>query len=215
MPMMSGTLTRRMRGARGSPSSPRPTGRRSPDQIGVAAKGPEHVLLRALDEAVLEADRLYPRRREPEFDPVAEAGDEGMEPVGENRNEHGARILPDHVELVGVEHRQPERLGDDERPPRLDEFPDRLGPVVGPPGGGHEDGVAGGRVEEILPANVARGIAREDRGGTAVDRSGGNFAGDGDPDAGAVRGGGDGGGRGVDSEQAEVHCCNCSPHRGK
>ena len=44
---------------------------------------------------------------------------------------------------------------------------------------------------------------------------GGSLAGDGDPYAGAVRGGGDGGGRGVDSEQAEVHCCNCSPHRGK
>jgi hypothetical protein len=139
-----------------------------------------------------------------------------MEPVGENRHEHGARILPDHVELVGVEHRQPEWLGDDERPPRLDEFPHGLGPVVGPPGCGHEDGVAGGRVEEILPADAARRIAREHRGGPAAgDRAGGSFAGDGNPHTGAVRGGGDGGGRGVDSEQAEVHCCNCSPHRGK
>ena len=187
---------------------PRGGAHKNADQVAIAAEGAEDVGLRAVDEAVFEVDRLDAGRWQPDLDPVSEAGHEGMEPVGEDRHEHGARIAADHVELVGEEHRQIERLREDQRPAGLNELADHFGPIVAPIRGGHEDGVAGGGIEEVFPGDRPWGRL-EGR------RSRRHVAGNGDADATAESGGGDGGSRGVDSEQAEVHRCNCSPHRGK
>ena len=51
-----------------------------------------------------------------------------MESLGQKGHDRPAGVLPDHLEFPSPEHRLLEWLGNQERPPGLDEHPHGLGP---------------------------------------------------------------------------------------
>jgi hypothetical protein len=137
------------------------------DQVDVGGETGEHGVAVAVRQPPHHADRL----ERPEVTAARQAGldrrpqplDEGMQPGREQGDQAGARVLPDHVELVCPEHRQLERLREEERAAGLHEHPHGLGPRGRPAVAADHHGVAARRIEQLLPG--AGRLHAGDRGG--------------------------------------------------
>ena len=133
--------------------------RQHPYEIGVDGQRPQHRIPRPVDEPAFHHDRLDSPERigtgESGLDPRLQAADERMQAVGQERDQCRPGIGPDHVEFVGPEHRQRERMGKQQCAARLHERPHAGGTGVGPAVATDEDGIADPRIEEWFPGRVA------------------------------------------------------------
>ena len=140
-----------------------------------------------------------------------------MAPVGENRNQPGAGVLANHVEFVGPQHRQRERLGEDQQPPRLHQLPHGLCPGIVPAVPAHQHGIAAAGIEQSLPAHPAGRLCP----GPIMVQAGqmgrviGKIADEDDRVAATVRSLHHPCDLLVNTEDTEFHLCNWSPQRGK
>ena len=106
------------------------------NEVGVAGQLREHRSAGAVPHPPSELERLdraeRSAARQPRLDRPPQAADEGMQPIGQDGDEPGGRILADHVEFIRPEHRQLERLGEHERAAGLHEFANALGASLVP-----------------------------------------------------------------------------------
>ena len=89
-------------------------------------------------------------------DHLLQPHDERVQSIRQAGHQQAAGVAADHVEFIGPEHRQFERLGEHQRPARLNKRADGLGPRVVPAVGADEHRVADGGVEQAIPAAQRR-----------------------------------------------------------
>lgn len=85
-----------------------------------------------------------------------------MQAIRQKGDQSRPGIAADHVKLVGPEHRQYQRVREQQRASRLHQCPHAVSPGVVPAIDANEHRVADLRIEQWLPGGVAEHISRHD-----------------------------------------------------